>query len=486
MNTAALIEICKPLHITNIDAVDEVTSFCIDSRKAKPGSAFLAISGTEVDGHMFIEDAIQNGANVIICEETFYTDDDQVCIMEVEESRKLAGLIAQAFYSEPAKEMKIIGITGTNGKTTTATLVYQVLKELGQKTSLLGTVNKRILDQAEDSALTTSDPIELAADMRRMASAGSDYLAMEVSSHALDQYRTAGVEFSVGAFTNLSHDHLDYHDSMEEYARAKKLLFDDLPSSSFAIINADDAYGAFMTGDCNAKIRELSFKDGSSEIKENTPGGLVLSIGERELRSPLVGDFNAYNVGMTFLICESLGFSPDEIAKALTKAPGAPGRMEKVMTEGEGPNVIVDYAHTPDALKNVLETLHEIREEDQKLFVVFGAGGDRDTSKRPEMAQIAEQIADRVIVTSDNPRTENPDLIIADIVNGFENLEKVKSISSRKEAIGFAISEAGDNDIVLIAGKGHETYQEVNGVRHNFDDRQVALEFLMQRSGEVN
>ncbi|MEX0724271.1 MAG: UDP-N-acetylmuramoyl-L-alanyl-D-glutamate--2,6-diaminopimelate ligase [Gracilimonas sp.] len=483
MTLDKLIEICTPLHVTNEKIDAELTAFAIDSREVKEGSVFIAIRGTQVDGHMFLEDAIGRGAKVIICEESFYTDED-VCVIEVENTQKLAGPIAQAFAGNPGEKFKVIGITGTNGKTTTATLVYQVLSACGRKASLLGTVSKRILDDEFDSKLTTSDPIELANDMKVMADAGSDYLVMEVSSHALHQHRTAGFDFEVAAFTNLSHDHLDYHETLEEYAKAKRMLFDQLPENSTAVVNIDDQYGRNMLEYSKAKKELLSFNNDSAYILENSADGISVIVDGQKIESPLVGKFNAYNIGLAYLICKSLGLEPKEITEALQNARGAAGRMETITIEGEGlPLVIVDYAHTPDALQNVLSTLSAVKDASQKLTVVFGAGGDRDTSKRPEMAKVSEELADKIIVTSDNPRTENPDLIITDILDGFENLDNVKSITNRKDAIERAITEASENEIILIAGKGHEDYQEVNGERHHFDDREIAREFLTQKAG---
>ncbi|MAO63864.1 MAG: UDP-N-acetylmuramoyl-L-alanyl-D-glutamate--2,6-diaminopimelate ligase [Balneola sp.] len=482
MDIQKIIEICNPLHVSNKEVDGELTTFAIDSREVREGSVFIAIRGTQVDGHMFLEDAMDRGARVIICEESFYTDKD-VCVIEVENTQKLAGPLAQAFAGDPAENMAIIGITGTNGKTTTATLVYQVLSTCGRKASLLGTVHKRILDEELDSKLTTSDPIELAADMKKMADAGSEYLVMEVSSHALHQHRTDGFDFKVAAFTNLSQDHLDYHETLEEYASAKKLLFDGLPESSSAVINKDDPQAEFMLQECKAKTASLSFKNESSHLLENSPKGISLVVEGQRIESPLVGTFNAYNVGEAFLICKELGLNPQEIADALKEAKGAAGRMETIQTDHENlPVVIVDYAHTPDALSNVLSTLVAVKEDDQHLTVVFGAGGDRDAGKRPKMARAAAEFADKIIVTSDNPRTENPDLIITDILDGFEDLENVKSITDRKEAIEYAISEAASKEIILIAGKGHEDYQEVNGKRHHFDDREIALDSLTQKA----
>jgi UDP-N-acetylmuramoyl-L-alanyl-D-glutamate--2,6-diaminopimelate ligase len=478
LNTHELIEFINPLNTSRFKPEGEVGPLVQDSRQVTDGSVFIAIRGTEVDGHMFLEDAIHRGAKVIVCEESYYTDAD-VCVIEVEDTRSLIGPLAQKMAGNPGEKIKIVGITGTNGKTTTATLVYQTLTEMGEKVSLLGTVEKKILDRSLDSKLTTADPIELANDMKKMVEAGSEYLAMEVSSHALHQARVAGFNFSVAAFTNLSQDHLDYHESLDEYAAAKKILFEGLTSDSSAVINMDDPQGAFMAKDSSSKISQLSFSK-NAEILSNSPDGLKISVNGIEISSSLVGDFNAYNLAEAFLICVELGFEANDIANALSNAKGAPGRMETVFLDSDSklPSVIVDYAHTPDALQNVLDTLSLMRDEGQLIYCVFGAGGDRDSGKRPEMAIAASRFADEIIVTSDNPRTENPDLIIADILQGFESTENVMSITSRKEAIFKAIELASGNDIVLIAGKGHEDYQEIDGERFPFDDRIVAKEAL--------
>jgi len=454
MNCHELIEFINPLNTSRFKPSGQVGPLVQDSRQVSDGCVFIAIKGTEVDGHMFLEDAIHRGAKVLICEESFYTE-AEVCVIEVEDTRSLIGPLAQKFAGNPAEKLNVIGITGTNGKTTTATLVYQILSELGEKVSLLGTVEKRILDQKLESKLTTADPIELANDMQKMVEAGSEYLVMEVSSHALHQQRVAGFDFRVAAFTNLSHDHLDYHETIEEYAAAKKLLFDGLKEDAFAIVNKDDDQSQFIKSDCKAEIRELSFNDNAS-IKKNTAEGLVIEIEGVEISSSLVGDFNAYNIAEAFMIISALNFAPSDISQSLAKVKGAPGRMEAIRTDKENsPTVIVDYAHTPDALENVLATLAASKDDNQLLFCVFGAGGDRDSVKRPEMAKAAEKYADEIIVTSDNPRTENPDLIIADILQGFEQTENVQSITSRKEAIYRAVELASSNDIILIAGKGH-------------------------------
>jgi|TARA_R100001591_G_scaffold11912_2_gene18133 UDP-N-acetylmuramoyl-L-alanyl-D-glutamate--2,6-diaminopimelate ligase len=478
LNTHDLIEFINPLNTSRFKPEGEVGPLVQDSRQVTEGSVFIAIRGTEVDGHMFLEDAIHRGAKVIICEESYYTDAD-VCVIEVENTRSLIGPLAQKMAGNPGDQLKIIGITGTNGKTTTATLVYQALTELGQKISLLGTVEKKILGNSLDSKLTTADPIELAYDMRKMVEAGSEYLVMEVSSHALHQARVAGFKFSIAAFTNLSQDHLDYHETIEEYAAAKKILFAGLNSESSAIINMDDSYGSFMKNGISAKITELAFGK-NAEIISNSAEGLKISVNGIEISSSLVGHFNAINIAQAFLICDELGFDGSAIASALSAVPGAPGRMESVSLGSEAhlPKVIVDYAHTPDALENVLKTLSDLRAPNQLVYCVFGAGGDRDSGKRPEMAKAVSNFADEIIVTSDNPRTENPDLIIADILHGFENTDNVVSITSRRNAIFKAVELASSNDIILIAGKGHENYQEIDGKRYPFDDRLVAKEAL--------
>ncbi len=482
MNLTELIALINPLDVSNKKLDIQLNGVHQDSRKVVPGSVFIAIRGSEVDGHMFLEDAIARGANVLICEESFYTDAKDVCVIEVESTREILGTIAQKFAGNPATQLTIVGITGTNGKTTVATLVYQVLTKLGKRASLLGTVSKRILDVEFDSALTTSDPIELATDMKKMIEAGSEYLIMEVSSHALSQARVSGFDFRVAAFTNLSHDHLDYHSTVDDYAKAKKLLFDHLPETATAVVNIDDVRGHYMISDTKAMVEEFSFKTQDNHILQNSANGLTLIVDEVNIKSPLMGDFNAYNVAEAFLICKTLGFEGNSIAKALQSCSGASGRMETVVVEGDHlPVVIVDYAHTPDALENVLSTLAKLKKENGKLICVFGAGGDRDPTKRPEMARAATKYADQLFVTSDNPRFENPDVIIDQILTGFDKKEHVVTQSDRKEAIQSAIKSAKSNDIVLIAGKGHEDYQDIRGTKHPFNDYEIAEAALQQK-----
>lgn len=483
MKIDELITLCNPLDVSKYRPENELIEIVQDSRKVNEHGVFIAIRGSQVDGHMFIEDAIERGASVVICEDSYYTD-KPATIIEVEDTRAIFGTLAQAFAGNPAKKLIVIGITGTNGKTTTATLVYKILTETGKKASLLGTVAKFIEDDIIDSKLTTSDPIELAKDMKKMVDTGSQYLVMEVSSHALHQERVRGIDFDVAAFTNISHDHLDYHETFEEYAKTKKLLFDQLKDGSYAVINADDKYGSYMAENSRATIMDFGFETEalySANIITSDASGITISVEGTTISSSLVGKFNAYNLAEAYLICKALDLPDNEITEALDKVVGAPGRMETVQID-DAPQVVVDYAHTPDALENVLKTLKELKKSDQKLIVVFGCGGDRDKAKRPEMAKIAALYADRVIVTSDNPRTENPDLIIADILNGFEQLNKVLSITDRREAILRAIKDADEQDLILIAGKGHENYQEINGKRIDFDDRKIALEALHEKA----
>lgn len=481
-----LIKLCKPIDVSGPEP-EQLGPLTQDSRQVGEGSVFIAVKGFEVDGHMFIENAISKGASVIICEDSYYSD-EEVCIIEVADTRSLVGPLAQAFEGYPARELKIIGITGTNGKTTVATLTWQLLKEMGgARPSLLGTVAKRIDDKVLDSLLTTADPIELARDMRSMVDANSTHLVMEVSSHAIDQKRTAGFDFTVAAFTNLTHDHLDYHESWQEYAKTKKKLFDGLDQDAWAVINQDDEQGKYMALDCPARIIDFSFNKTITydcKMVSNTSAGLEIEIEGVTFRSPLVGTFNAYNVAEAVFICKALGYEFTTIARALDNAKGAAGRLERVETDNpeKHPTVLVDYAHTPDALENVLSTLSDLKTEKQKLHVIFGCGGDRDKTKRPKMAEVAETYADIITVTSDNPRSEDPEDIIEQIMLGFDSATEVSRIGSRKEAIEQAVLDADANTMILIAGKGHETYQEIKGKRYDFDDRKVALEALKKRN----
>lgn len=485
-----ILEFINPLSVTGPNP-RHTGKLCQDSRKVEKGDLFIAVKGITSDGHHFIGEALDRGAAVIIAEHA--SPQDQACTIIVENTRKLLGPLAQFCAGNPARRMKIVGVTGTNGKTTVATLVWEILTKLHKKASLLGTVEKRILSESFQSQLTTADPIELAEDMKQMAEAGSDYLIMEVSSHALHQKRIKGISFDVAAFTNLSHDHLDYHESMNDYAASKRKLFNSLTDKSWAITNADDSRGMWMTNSTPANVLSFSFKGKgliNATLVSSNAGGNHILVDEAKVFSPLPGKFNAYNVTQALLICTALGLDGTEVAKVLAECKGAPGRMERVIPRESGqknmPRVFVDYAHTPDALDNVCSTIREFSTTDEKLHVVFGCGGDRDPMKRPQMAKIAQKYGDKIIVTSDNPRTEDPQAIINQIAAGFSDLTNVSTIASREEAIRKAIQEAGKKDIVLIAGKGHETYQEINGVRNHFDDREIAEEVLSNRSDTLN
>jgi UDP-N-acetylmuramoyl-L-alanyl-D-glutamate--2,6-diaminopimelate ligase len=490
-----LIKICKPVDISG-DEPYAIRSLQHDSRLVNEDDVFIALRGLQSDGHHFIEKAIKQGASVVICEEPYYTEDKGVTILEVEETRPIFGKLAQAFQGNPADSLTNIAVTGTNGKTTVATLVWQILHKLGEEVGLLGTVEKNYGDnRTSSSKLTTADPIEIAADMKKMVDSGCTILSMEVSSHALEQSRTSGIDWDVAAFTNLSHDHLDYHKTMENYAAAKKRLFDSLKNTAWAVVNFDDPYGPEMVKNCRAKIIDFSFGQDSSircKFVESDQSGSRIQIDDIDVTTPMVGRFNAYNVTEAFLICTALGYDSEDVSRALKSCQGAAGRLEKVNRDREHehqPVVFVDYAHTPDALEKVAETLREIKKPEQQLVIVFGCGGDRDSAKRPVMAKIAEKYADKIIVTSDNPRTEDPEKIIRDIESGFSSSATWTSIISRKEAIHHSILKAPQNAIVLIAGKGHETYQEINGEKLHFDDREIAREALgslKSKTGEEN
>ena len=487
MTFSELITCCNPISGTG-QQPGEIGLLCQDSRNVSPGDIFIAIRGITSDGHSHIRAAVENGATVVISEEKMADINDVVQII-VKDTRSLLGVLAQKSEGNPAEALTIIGVTGTNGKTTVATLIWQVLTDLGQPASLLGTVEKRFNQtQSSDSALTTADPIEIARDMKKMVQMGSKFLVMEVSSHAREQQRTAGIPFYVGVFTNLSHDHLDYHKTEENYAAAKKILFDGLDSHSWAITNADDAYGEWMTKDTEAKVIGLSFKKHSTvqaDIVQADATGTQIDIEDLQLKTSLIGRFNAYNAVQAVLALTALGFDGSHVAESFENCTGAAGRMERVNREpvpSDEPIILVDYAHTPDALENVCQTLAGLKKTGQKLTVLFGCGGDRDKTKRPKMAAIAEKYADRVIVTSDNPRTEDPESIIADILAGFSDQTSVDHDPARRTAIEKAVLEAFDNDIVLIAGKGHETYQEINGERSHFDDREEARAALLKRN----
>jgi len=481
--------ISNPLTVAG-PAPDRIGGIAHDSREVDHDYVFVALQGYQADGHQFIDQAINNGAKTIIHDREISNRNPEVCYLKVQDTWSVLGHLAQAYYDYPADRLNVTGVTGTNGKTTVATLTYQLLKKLGERPSLMGT-NGNIIDGKKlDSRLTTADPIQLAEHMYEMVKAGSTHLAMEVSSHALNQQRTAGIPFSVAAFTNISHDHLDYHGSMEEYVNAKKRLFDQLSEEETAVVNIDDDYATTIIKDCEAEIITFGFEsdaDFKCEVLSHELSGLQLRVGAATLSSPLCGRFNAYNLAQTLLIGTALGYDIDAAARALEKCAGAEGRLERVnLPDKPQPTVYVDYAHTPDALENALQTLRELKDDEQKLHLVFGCGGERDREKRPRMAEIAEQFADVIMVTSDNPRGEDPDDIIDEVFDGFNSTDPVQRNSDREEAIHSVIRRADERDVVLIAGKGHETYQEIGDRQIEFDDRKIAREALESRTKTPN
>ena len=459
---------------TNV-AVDEIV---FDSRKAKNFSLFVAIKGTLSDGHDYIEQATKNGVAAVVCEKIPENRKPEITYVEVKNSHKALGIIASNFFENPSEKMKIVGITGTNGKTTCATMLYDLFKLLGKKVGLVSTVNNKIHNQIVPATHTTPDPVSLNHLFREMVDAGCTYCFMEVSSHALHQYRVAGVKFAGAVFTNLSHDHLDYHKTFDAYIAAKKMLFDMLPRDSFALVNLDDKHGETMLQNCKAETQRTyalkSMGDFRVKVIENQFDGLQLNIDGLDLYAKLVGRFNAYNILSVYASAILLGFDKMDVLTALSNINPVAGRFQYVISPAKV-TAIVDYAHTPDALKNVLKTIEDIRTRNETVITVVGCGGDRDSTKRPEMARIACKLSDRVILTSDNPRTEDPEKIIEDMFKGVEpqDYKKVNSIVNRKEAIKMACSIAKSGDIILVAGKGHENYQEINGERLPFDDMAI-------------
>jgi UDP-N-acetylmuramoyl-L-alanyl-D-glutamate--2,6-diaminopimelate ligase len=480
-----MLEICNSTETHGL-LPTSIGSVCVDSRLVSPGDVFVAVRGPSVDGHSFIEAAVKAGATVVIAETMVITEG--AYSIRVSDTRPLAGMLALAERGHPEKHMTLIGVTGTNGKTTVSTLVHQVMQTLGHQCGLIGTVEKRIGERVLESHLTTPGPIELAVDLSEMANAGCTHVVMEVSSHALDQHRTDGLDFQVACFTNLTQDHLDYHGDMESYAASKAKLFSRLRADSVAIVNIDCPFAELVVSQTEAQRWNISFKAGSgNHIIENGSNGIVLDMEGTIIQSPLSGDFNAYNVSTAWLACIAAGCSPANAAAALSTATGAAGRLERVTGPIGSPIVFVDYAHTPDALENVLKTVNSMRGTGN-IIAVFGCGGNRDKTKRPLMGAIAAKYADWVYVTSDNPRYEEPEDIISDIVAGIDSSVNLYREVDRPTAILAAVRMAGPDDIVLIAGKGHETYQEIKGVRYPMDDRLIAFEALSSNAnnGEVD
>lgn len=455
-----------------------VNGLCIDSRKVKEGDVFIAIKGLHADGHQFIEMAIEKGAVAIICEEMPDWLYKNITYVKVENAADAAGIIAANFYDHPSEKIKLVGVTGTNGKTTIATLLFKLFHSLGHSCGLFSTVSNRINDRIIPATHTTPDTISIHALLAEMVEARCEYAFMEVSSHAIHQKRIAGLEFTGGIFSNISHDHLDYHKTFDEYIRVKKSFFDQLPSTAFALTNADDKRGGVMLQNTVAKKMSYGIKnmaDFKGKILEDNLTGLVMNIDQEEVHFRLIGAFNAYNILAVYSAASLLQQDKKEILKNLSGLTGAEGRFDFIVSGKEHIRGIVDYAHTPDALLNVLATINHLRKGDEQIITVVGCGGDRDKAKRPLMGEVAVQHSDRVIFTSDNPRSEDPEQIIKDMEEGvpLSRKKKVLSIPGRKEAIKAACSFAKKEDIVLVAGKGHEKYQEINGVKHPFDDKEI-------------
>lgn len=451
-----------------------------DSRKIGPGDLFVAQRGVSADGHAYIAKAVAAGAAAVVCEELPQQTDGKVCYVVVKDSSEALGKIASRYYGEPSRKMMLVGVTGTNGKTTTATLLYELVRLLGKKAGLLSTVCNYVDEEKCPATHTTPDALEINRYMRRMADCGCEYCFMEVSSHAIHQKRIAGLDFDGAVFSNITHDHLDYHKTFKAYIEAKKAFFDGLKKEAFALTNLDDKNGTVMLQNTGARKYSYSCRtlaDFNGKVIEKHLDGTLLQLNGKEVWTKFTGDFNAYNLLAVYAAACLLGLEKEEVLRCMSLLVPVSGRFETLMSSG-GVMAVVDYAHTPDALENVLSTIAGLKGKKNIVITVVGAGGDRDRTKRPEMADAACRYSDRVILTSDNPRSEEPEAIIADMQAGVkeEYRKNVLAITDRKEAIRTALMLAGKGDIVLIAGKGHEDYQEIKGVKHYFDDKEVVRE----------
>ena len=460
----------------------EISDIHIDSRKVEAGHLFIAVKGTQTDGHAYISKAIEKGASAIVCE-TFPEDiDNNITYIKVADTEDCVGKLATAFYGNPTSKLELIGVTGTNGKTTIATLLYNMFRKFGYKVGLISTVCNYIDDEAIPTEHTTPDPITLNKLLGRMADEGCKYAFMEVSSHSVAQKRIGGLKFAGGIFTNLTRDHLDYHQTVDNYLKAKKAFFDNLPKSAFALTNLDDKNGMVMTQNTKAKVCTYSLRsicDFKGKVLEDGFEGMLLDINNIEVNVQFIGRFNASNLLAVYGTACLLGKKPEEVLLALSTLQPVSGRFDALRSP-KGFNVIVDYAHTPDALTNVLNTIQEVLNGRGKIITVVGAGGNRDKGKRPLMAQEAAKLSDKVIITSDNPRFEEPQDIINDMLAGLnkEDTRKVISIVDRKEAIKTACMLAQSGDAILVAGKGHENYQDIKGVKYHFDDKEIIREIF--------
>jgi UDP-N-acetylmuramoyl-L-alanyl-D-glutamate--2,6-diaminopimelate ligase len=481
MNLKEVLKNIKPLQLIGSDDI-EITGVNIDSRKIEDGHLFVAIKGTQVDGHKFIPKAIELGAKAILCEDIPDEKVEGVTYIQVESTDDAVGKAATMFYGDPSKKLKLVGVTGTNGKTTIATLLYNMFRKFGYKVGLLSTVCNYIDDEPVPADHTTPDPIELNELLSRMVAAGCEYAFMECSSHAIHQKRIGGLKFAGGLFTNLTRDHLDYHKTFENYRDAKKAFFDGLSKDAFAITNADDKNGMVMVQNTKATVKTYSTRqmaDFRAKLLECHFEGMYLEIDNREVGVQFIGKFNVSNLLAVYGAAVMLGKKPEDILVALSTLKSVNGRLEPIHSP-EGYTAVVDYAHTPDALENVLNAIHEVLNGNGHVITVCGAGGNRDKGKRPLMAQEAVKQSDKVIITSDNPRFEEPQDIINDMEAGLnaQQMKKVLTIVDRKEAIRTACMLAQKGDVILVAGKGHENYQEIKGVKHHFDDHEVLKEIF--------
>lgn len=458
----------------------DVSNLVFDSRKAVEDSLYVALKGTVSDGHHFIDSAIEKGATVIVCEIIPFSINSSVTYVKVKNAAETLGHLASNFYGNPSSKLNLIGITGTNGKTSVTTLLFDLFKILGFKSALVSTVEYRIGEEVLPSTHTTPDIISLNKILAKALEEGCEYAFMEVSSHGIHQYRTSGLTFQIGGFTNITHDHLDYHKTFAEYLKVKKRFFDDLSPQATAITNIDDKNGGVILQNTPAKKKTYALKtmaDFHGKITEADFTGMLLNFNGKEFWTTLTGKFNVNNLLLAYAVALECGFHEEDILPALSQLKRVKGRFETVKSEG-GIFFIIDYAHTPDALENVLDSINEIRTKNERLITVFGCGGDRDIAKRPEMGKIATRKSTLAIITSDNPRTQDPAEIIRQIEAGVEPqfFSKYTSIPDRREAIKMAIKFAEPKDIIVVAGKGHETYQEINGVKHHFDDKETVLE----------
>lgn len=481
---ATLQDILYKVHLQSVNGNTalQVKDIQIDSRKVSEGSVFVAIRGVQSDGHQFIDKAIELGATAIVCETFPATLKEGVTYLQVSNTHEAVAYMAHQFYNEPSRRVKLVGVTGTNGKTTIATVLYNLFTELGYKCGLVSTVENKIAGEIIPATHTTPDAVSLNALLHQMVEKDCTHVFMECSSHAIHQHRITGLHFAGALFSNITHDHLDYHKTFDEYIRVKKSFFDNLTSDAFAISNLDDKRGTVMLQNTPAKKYYYSLKsiaEFKGKILDNALTGLVMRVNDKEVHFRLIGEFNAYNLLAIYGAATCLGENSEEVLRVLSMLNGAEGRFDYIISDKKVIG-IVDYAHTPDALENVLSTIKKLRKGHEQVITVVGCGGDRDKTKRPIMAQVSAEMSDKVILTSDNPRSEDPLAILSDMEAGLNTAAKRKTmvIPDRREAIATAVGLAGKDDIILVAGKGHEKYQEIKGVRHHFDDKEVLKELF--------